>query len=207
MTLRNFTKEFNFKLNKNSLRLCREASKILKRSKDALHGQDHVSRMIKMLSEILSKHPTLRKKIDLETIILSIFWHDAWKAFRRPTNALNFLTDNYYEGYGSATLFRKYALKMRLKKSLLSGVTYAIKKHPNSFFLPKTIEGKILQDLDEVELWNFKRIISKDNIFNSGKFFRFLQRLYYKIRAKRRLHTRYLDKIFTFQKNYLLKRI
>ena len=92
-------------------------------------------------------------------LLLSICWHDVWKSYKTQTqNLLKMLYEQYSDGLGSAKIFNKYASRTNLHKSILNQVQYCIRKHSSlQFRKRKTVESKILTDLDKLETWNIKR--------------------------------------------------
>jgi hypothetical protein len=180
----------------------------MQRSRDKLHDNSHVIRMTQFLAKFLNKHPKMLKRKDLETVILSIFWHDSWKALKHKGNPLILFVNDLYEGIGSAYLFKKNALKEKLNKKTIDRVVYAIRKHSNINFLPtRTLEAQILQDLDEIEFWNFRRISKKNSGLEKITIFKFFRRQFYRFRSKRRLYISLFEKHFKKQKMNLLRNI
>lgn len=203
-----FFRKHGIKLNKKTLKLCRQALIIMQKSRDKLHDNGHVLRMTKFLARILNKNPKMLKRKDLETVILSIFWHDSWKALKHRTNPLVLFVNDLYEGLGSAYLFKKNALKAKLRQTTIDRVVYAIRKHSNVNFLPtRTLEAQILQDLDEIEFWNFRRILKRNTALEKLRLFKFFRRQFYYLRSKRRLYIASFETYFKKQKTNLLRNI
>lgn len=142
--------------------LCEEGIKIMQNSVDPVHDERHVFRILHDLDRFFKEEAQInRSKIDLETLLLSICWHDTWKSKRFPTNPVSLLLDQILEGLGSARVFTKQAKEVQLELKLIRSVKYSIRKHSRFQILPiKTLEARILKDLDNLEEWSLEKMES-----------------------------------------------
>lgn len=210
MELAQFARKHKIKLNKSVILLCQKGIKMMKKGTDGLHDNHHIQRMFEYFSKLIKKNPSIRKKIDLEAILLGIVWHDTWKVRKTSTNPILRTINDLYEGLGSAKLFKKHALKVKLDRTTVERVFYSIRKHSNLQFFPtRTIEAKILQDLDEIEFWNHQRVLNSKNkmFFENLGIYKFLRKLFYKLRLNRRLYFSHLESEFSKLKSQLIKNI
>lgn len=210
MEITKYIQSNKIKISKSTILLCKHALEIMRKSKDPLHDHNHVLRMTLFLSRILEKKEELKNKIDLEIMMLSIFWHDTWKAKKYSTNPLKLLINDFYEGLGSAFLFKKEALKAKIDQEVISRVEYCIRKHSNYQLLPTlTHEAKMLKDLDEIELWNQKRILNPQRkvYIETFMIYKFLRKTFYNLRFYRKLYFPPLEKDFYKIKLNLLENI
>ncbi|RJQ37332.1 hypothetical protein C4559_03760 [Candidatus Microgenomates bacterium] len=132
----------------------------MEKSKDPLHNQFHVFRILDDLNAFLKENKEIDiNKINYEVLLLSICWHDTWKSKRFPGSIGLLFYQLIKDGTGSMALFKRYAKKTTLDKEILKETKYAIKKHGEFQILPrKTLESKILKDLDLLEKWSLERL-------------------------------------------------
>lgn len=159
------------------------------KSKDIMHDRSHVERMLKDLAKILKIKKF--KKINLEVMILSICWHDVWKAQKGHGGPVKTIYQQVMEGVFTAIIFRKEARKQGLDKDVTKRVAYAIRKHSQLQFLPtKTDEAKLLQDLDKIEKWHVGRALTAiDEYFAfTSDFMRFLFKVYMRMDKEQKLY-------------------
>jgi hypothetical protein len=56
-------------------------------------------------------------------------------------------------------LFTKLAKQFGLEKDIIGPVRYVVRKHSRfQFRRPKTLEARILKDMDNLDFWSFKRV-------------------------------------------------
>ncbi len=181
------------KLSKAGKYLIDRGWELMKNSKDDTHDERHVVRIMADLKKLLGEEKGLKKKVDMESVILAILWHDVWKARRNPDNVFWLTWGNYYEGWGSKKMFEKEAEMAGMKKKKIEKIAEAIKKHP--WFWKKAereMESKVLWDLDNLDIWSMKRLVPKKDYFLS-KIWRKRDRLL--MRA-----------VFFYVQNFLMKR-
>jgi hypothetical protein len=145
-------------LSEQSRKLIHFAEQYMKRSKDPYHDVTHIERMLQDLQQFLQEHKNSEKTLNLESVILSIYWHDVWKSHRVARNALEVLHHQILDGVGSAELFERAAKAAKISKDLIDQTAYSIRKHATFQFLPlRTEESKLLKDLDDLELLSVER--------------------------------------------------
>lgn len=132
--------------------------RVMSRSSDPTHDVEHVKRLTARAKNLI-KAEGLEKRVGWEVLLLAIVWHDVWTAKNVPSNALGMIWEYVYEGWGSAIMFRREAKLAGLEEGKIKKIFYAIRKHPSStLWGPKTLEGKILRDVDNIDQWEWKRI-------------------------------------------------
>ncbi len=148
------------------LQLSTRGLEVMSKSKDPYHDVTHAERMLQDFSFMLKKDEHLLSMINPEVVVLSICWHDSWKAGRLARNNLELLYHQFWDGLGSVRIFERAAKTAHLKAELRSEVSYSIRKHAHFQFLPiRTLEAKILRDLDDLDLWSQERISRGKGIF------------------------------------------
>ncbi|MDH5532989.1 MAG: hypothetical protein OEX81_01005 [Candidatus Pacebacteria bacterium] len=156
------------KISKKTLMLCRVGEQKMADSIDQLHDNHHIGRLLSNLESFLKDNRN-HKKINFEILLLSIIWHDTWKAKKQSLNPFKLLFHQIYEGFGSVIIFSKHSVGL-LPKSIIVEVNYAIRKHAQFQFFPlNSIEAKILKDLDDLDLFHVRRLrplIKKRNQVN-----------------------------------------
>ncbi len=169
MTPEEFAQLHNLSVSTAVFTACNEALEIMSNSVDPLHTQNHVLRMISDLhSFMLNSSEIPWHKVDFEILLLSICWHDTWKSYKLPTSKKTVFVYNQVDGYFSMRLFNRLINKHSLPKNIVNKTKYAIKKHSSLQFLPKrTLESKLLKDLDKLEEWSIDRI--RDGLENTHK--------------------------------------
>lgn len=160
MELQEFLTKNGINLPNSVFSLCEEGVGFMRRSVDPIHDERHIFRILHDLNRFFRENAQIdRSKIDLETLLLSICWHDVWKSRRFPTNPASLLLDQILEGLGSARVFTTRAKEVRLETGLVRSVVYSIRKHSRFQILPiKTLEAKILKDLDNLEEWSLVKL-------------------------------------------------
>jgi len=168
------------------------ATLIMSESKDMLHDKGHISRMITDWNILSTK---INKKIDCDVVVLAICWHDTWLATHNYEGIIGALFEYIYEGVGSMLMFNKIAKRECLDEKTRKDVAYAIKNHPG---LPtskhKTIEAKILWDVDNLETWSWERLVGMYEENKSNKQMIAMAKTYFEIVMKKRTSDRlYFD--------------
>jgi len=137
-------------------KLVDEAIKIMAKSGDLLHDEGHVKRMLEDWNKLSQE---LKEDVNCDAVVLAICWHDTWLASHSLKGFWGMIREYVREGQGSAKMFRKAAKGVGLDDNLTGLVADAIKNHPS---LPgnkqKTIEAKILWDVDNLETWSYLRL-------------------------------------------------
>jgi len=156
MDVKTFISKNKIKLSPKALNLCQEAIERMKSGHDGLHNEKHVFRLLDNLDQFLKEETTIDKsKINFEVLLISLCWHDVWEATLLPNNIFLILFDMVFEGIGSMLKFAKRAKEVGLSKEITKEVKYAIRKHVRIKILPiKTLEAKILKDMDILDLWS-----------------------------------------------------
>jgi hypothetical protein len=137
---------------------CEIALKRMAESRDVLHDQNHILRMYDLLDQFLANEKGVSKiLINFDVLLVAISWHDVWKATRRGKSFFDFLYSLYWDGFGSARIFIKH--NHNLEPKVFNQTYYAVRRHgPPRWFLKKTLELKILRDLDGLEEWSLMRL-------------------------------------------------
>lgn len=135
-------------------------------SKDPYHDRTHAERMLHDFSFLLKTEEAVAQALNPEVVILSICWHDTWKAGRVGQSSLDLLIHQFWDGLGSLRIFERAAKAADLDPELRKQVSYAIRKHAHFQFLPiRTLEAKVLRDLDDLDLWSEERLERGKGIF------------------------------------------
>jgi hypothetical protein len=155
-----FARDNGFVMGSNVIEACNYASVEMQESRDPLHNFGHVVALMKDLQQFINEDKTMKwDKIDMEAVVLAIYWHDVWKSKRFSKSIKTMVAHNMYEGIGSMRIFGRYAKQFQLDKELTKKVRYAIRKHSALQFLPKkSVESKILIDLDNLQQWSVERL-------------------------------------------------
>lgn len=170
MDLDKFAKKYEISLSPKGEAFCQKGLFLMKKSKDPLHDDRHIQRLLKNLDGLFSEERGLRGKVDLEVLLIAIFWHDAWKAGRFPLTFVWVFWNEIWEGWASFFLIRKKMREEGFPSAKIKEVAYALRKH--SFFQvlePKTLEAKILWDVDHLDLWSLERITPLKKVFLQPK--------------------------------------
>lgn len=160
MTLNQFLRKNEITISLEVLKLCNEALRRMLNTLDVSHDLTHVERILSDLDAFLANEKTVNSaKINYEILLLSICWHDTWKATRFPSNLRTMLFDQYWDGPGSMLLFAQEAKKAKISPALIGEVKYIIREHGRLHLLPpQCLEAKIFYDLDALEGWSLRRI-------------------------------------------------
>ncbi len=156
MEIDQFLKANNLKLSEKIFHLCSEGLKRMKNTKDPLHDDQHIYRLISNLNDLIQAE---KPAMNVEIIMTAICWHDVWKSTRFPSIITSVVFDQYWDGYGSAYIFKKAARRVGLNNKISNKIYYAIREHGRlRFSKTKTTEAKILQDVDGLDEWYLGRI-------------------------------------------------
>ena len=152
-----------------AIRLCETAIDIIRRSRLPLYDERHVFAVFDNLDRFLNEGNQVKKnEIDFDVLLLAICWHDIWKSKKFPLHLSQWLPFYFFEGIGSMRIFKRAARAVGFEEKTTKAVTYAIRKHPGFQILPlKTLEAKILKDMDGLEEWSLARLkpLKEDYLF------------------------------------------
>ncbi len=147
---------------------------LMRKSVDPFHDFTHIENLFSLLDEFLTKHKKVKEKVDLKALFLALCWHDAWKAEKDPKSVAAIIYNQAMEGLMSARMFKKAAKNYSIDPKTIARAAYAIRKHNSLQFLKrKTLEAKILRDIDKIDSVNFERFL-----YAKKKKFRFQKKLY-----------------------------
>jgi len=160
MTLKEFLTKYQLSLFPPVLHACQEAIRRMNLSRDPFHDTSHISRILSNLDQFLSENRELSvSKINFSVLLLAICWHDVWKSSQSFASRKKTLFNELYEGVGSMRVFSKSSNGFSLPPDIIRKTKYAIRKHSTFQLFPKrTLESKILYDLDSLEVWTFDRV-------------------------------------------------
>ncbi len=133
-----------------------KAVEFMTNSKDASHGMEHINSLLRETNQFF-KSTENKFAIDQDILLLALYWHDVWKSQIKPSWG-NYLFLQLYDGLGSMLMFKKYARAVSLSPEIIRSVSYAIRKHSTFQGLPRrTLEAKLLWDVDTLDIWNSQR--------------------------------------------------
>ncbi len=167
--LEDFTQKYSISLHNSAIELCERAAHIMQNSKDPVHAYPHVLNILKELDDFLNKEYSVNQQdIDFNILLPAIFWHDSWKSTQEQTKSLLvFIYQQIMDGFGSARMMKPVAKELGISRDIRKAIQHAILRHSHPLFLfpstkryiwtPKTLEGKILRDLDFLDSWHLKR--------------------------------------------------
>lgn len=157
MKLEEFNQKYRNSKKDDVWKASKEAVEIMKKSHDPVHDIKHVENVFKNLDLILTN--LNKPKIDFDVLMLSVCWHDVYKASNWHGNIIQIIYRHIVEGIASAHIFNKGSKKYSLPAETVKGVCYAIRKHSQIQFTPrKTIEAKLLDDADKIDALNYERL-------------------------------------------------
>jgi len=137
-------------------KLVNKAVGIMAKSNDILHDEGHIKRMLEDWNKLSAE---IKEDVNCDAVVVAICWHDTWLASHDYKGFWGVIWKYIREGKGSAKMFRKAANEVGLDESLIDLVADAIKNHSS---IPgnkqKTIEAKILWDVDNLETWSYPRL-------------------------------------------------
>lgn len=160
MTLKEFITKYHLALSPPLLHACQEGLRRMNISRDPFHDNSHVTGILANLDQFLTENRELSiSKINFPVLLLAICWHDVWKSQGNFTNRKNTVFREFYEGVGSMRIFSKSSNGFSLPPDVIRKTKYAIRKHSTFQLFPKrTLESKILYDMDSLEVWDFGRL-------------------------------------------------
>lgn len=160
MNLSEFLYRQNLALESAVFSFCQEGIEMMAESLDPFHTEKHIFRILDILDSFLRENDqVLKSQIDFEVLLTAICWHDVWKSRRFPAFWLRGAWQAFWEGLGSRRIFVKEARENGLEKEIVKPVRYAIRKHSTfQITSPKTLEAKILKDVDNLEFWSLERL-------------------------------------------------
>lgn len=139
---------------------------IMATSHDPYHDHTHAGRMLQDFAFMLRTEPAVKQRLDPEVVVLSICWHDTWKAGRVGRSIWQLLLHQFWDGMGSMALFDRAARQHQYPRHLRQQIRYAIRKHAQFQVLPLwTLEAVVLRDLDDLDLWSIERLERGKGIF------------------------------------------
>ena len=167
MKLEEFIGKHGLIISEEINRACADGLALMRASQEPAHSERHIEDIISLLDEFLGQAKEIDAgRINYEILLPAICWHDIWKSSRPlATNFIKFRFEQYWDGIGSARLFKKYCRKNNLPRALAKNIRFAILHHNDLFFsLKKTgecqdhIEARLLDDLDSLDFWSLKRL-------------------------------------------------
>ncbi len=179
--------------------LCKAGLKIMSLAKDKSHGVYHIYHLFDNLDYLINSNKEVKDKINFETLIMAICWHDVWISNQNPKSVLQIIYYQMIEGIRSANMFNDEASKIRLDILTKGMVRYVIRKHSSFQVLPAfLIEAQILFDLDKIEMWNYKRFFKFGTEMVGKKEFyqKYIVRFYLSYSEKMGLYFKDLEKVF-----------
>lgn len=207
MQKNSFLKFARLKLSKKDSEIVELGLALLKKTKDKVHGIDHVKALWKSYLAFKKAHPN-KVYFDDRVMAQAIVFHDIWKAQAdRSKYFFKVLLEEYFEGSWSANIYREHALMLKIDKKIIEKVAYAIKKHSSGNLLPRsTNEAKLLFDLDELEFFKFKRFKKGFQNFKFGVDRQITAaKTYFKMRSKTGFYFDWSNSKFEKRKNKFLQ--
>lgn len=198
--------------------LCGKGEEIMKKSLDAFHNEQHVYSILSNLDKFIKSEKDILKRINFNTLLPAIFWHDVWRSLRKPNKRVfKILLEAWYEGLGSCVLFKQFTKKAKLKnKEFLSNIAYIIRKHSRFQLLSKkTIEAKILKDIDSLGAYSMRRLEAIKKQFSNKReinkrnylFFRFMTKFDLEKKSEKSFHFEWSKKEFIRRKEIFLAKV
>lgn len=159
MQFREFLQKNNIVLPKTIKSICTDGLKLMKKSVDPLHKEDHIFRILDSLDSLLKYNSKIKKEIDFDVLLPAICWHDIWRSQKFYNTKITFLYATLFDGLRSAKLFKKNAKNLLIDKTLIKQISYTIRKHSAIQLLPySTLTSKILKELDLLDEWSIERL-------------------------------------------------
>lgn len=201
-----FLKFGRHKLNKKDNQIVELGLSLLKKTKDGVHGVDHVKALWKSYLDFKKANPN-KMYLDDRVMAQAIVFHDIWKAQAdRSKYFFKVILEEYFEGSWSADIYREHALMLKIDKKVIEKVVYAIKKHSTGNLLPRsTNEAKLLFDLDELEFFKFRRFKKGFENFKFGVDRQVAAaKSYFRMRSKKGFYFDWSHEKFEKRKNKFL---
>ncbi len=138
-------------------------------SVDPAHNTGHLERMFADLDKFITENNDL--KIDFDTLLISISWHDIWRATNFKPSLIGALRSHFTEGRNAARYTAEEMSKADFDQTLINHVRYCVGRHPDSQIAKReTIESQILHDLDHMDSWSGERLREiKEYLTDSSK--------------------------------------
>ena len=161
-----YTKQNSLNISRKEINLCIKGISYLQNTKDKHHDETHIYRMLRNYSQLKHLEEALGNNPPNDPIVLiSICWHDAWKATRAfSPNMFIFTYNTFYEGIGAKNLFLKEAENFKIKQNQKKHVSRIIKGHVRldlpfpskirNVLFKTSIESMILRDLDALDSYS-----------------------------------------------------
>ena len=159
MTLDAFLTKNEVELSPLTKTFCEEGIERMRSSIDPAHNVGHSERIIADLDKFVEENKEL--EVDFETLLISLSWHDVWRATNFKPNLIDLLISNYREGTNAAKLVTMEMEKEGFGQNLTDKVKYCVERHPGphpSETKRETIESRILHDLDQMDSWSGGRL-------------------------------------------------
>ncbi len=164
-----YLEAYKIKLSPKARVFCKLGLQRMAKSIDPLHNHMHVVCLLHNLGELLKREKNLGN-INFDVLLISIIWHDIWRARHFYRNPATLLWQNLYEGVGSSLIAKKEMTKAGLPDNTIKKVAYAIRKHAEFQILKrKTTESKLLADVDELGRWDIKRSRYAESVLIDAK--------------------------------------
>ncbi len=165
MTINNFLEKNKVSITSASKIICKDGIKLMAKSKDIGHNDNHVYHIIDSVDKFLNESDEVEfTRVDFNALLPMICWHDVWKSGRSQTsNIIKFKFEQHWDGIGSARIFKKYVAAKKIQNKLAKEIYFGVLHHGGIFEnLHKTksdnhIEARILADLDALNFWNIER--------------------------------------------------
>ncbi len=136
---------------------CQRVIELMQGSVDPVHNVGHLERMFADLDRFISENKGL--KIDFGTLLISISWHDIWRAINFKPDLIGALRSHFTEGRNAAKYAAEEMTKAGFDQALIDSVRYCVDKHPDPQFSKReTVESQILHDLDHLDSWSEERL-------------------------------------------------
>jgi hypothetical protein len=181
MNLDEFLSKNKVELSQAVYNFCNEGISRLQNARDPLHDEKHSFRILSNLDEFL-KNEDVKDKVDLESLITAIIWHDVWRSRVFVNNPFSLFYGILGDGIFGMFVFRKASKKAVLDPETIKKVAKIILYHPDSgpyklFRKRRILETKILLDLDTLDMWSSERTDSIIKSIDPDKASVFLIRL------------------------------
>jgi len=159
MQLNDFLIKNSIKLNKDVLDLCNEGMEIMKLGTDKMHDAAHIYRVLDILDKFLhAEKEKIIHSINFNVLMVSICWHDTWRALRKPQTKVSVLLDEIWDGMGSVGLIKEKIKHLHVSLEEKREMIRCIRHHGTfNIARSRSVESKILKDLDLLEVWSFER--------------------------------------------------
>jgi len=184
MTLNQFLAKRHLDIDPFVKKACYYAVNLMNLGTDIFHSGSHVNSILDNLDKFLDENKEISEsEIDFAVLLLAICWHDVWRSGKTQKGVRTLLYQELYEGIGSMRVLGKNSEALKLDDQVVKKAKYAIRKHTRfQLFSHKTLESKLLFDMDTLENWSIDRIDRAfvkfggiDNVppflFRVGKFF------------------------------------